>query len=193
MNVEIGKLQPGVFGVSHGSGLGGTIIRDATGSWAGHAFLYLGDGKIVEGTSPKARLAPADEHQDAVWAWQMWYKLQTEHNWTDDMVHAAQLAVVTRGNALVGDSYDWPAYLAFTAMVLKLRTGQDMASDFAHDPMRVCSGLVADALQAGGIPLDFVPEDGPSLFKKPDQPVRLPVNLVAPGMLLGLAQRKEWT
>lgn len=191
MNVEIDKLQPGVFGVSHGSGLGGTIIRDATGSWAGHAFLYLGEGKMVEGTSPKSRIVPADSHPDAIWAWRMWDQLATS-GWPAAKEIAAVKAVVARGNALVGDSYDWAAYLAFTAMVLKLRTGQEMTADFSHDTMRVCSGLVADALTAGGVPMDFVPEDGPGLIAHPGQKTKVPVNLVAPGMLLGLAQRKEW-
>jgi hypothetical protein len=44
VNVGVDKLAPGVFGVSHGSGMAGELIRHATGSWAGHAFLYLGKG-----------------------------------------------------------------------------------------------------------------------------------------------------
>jgi hypothetical protein len=49
VNVGVDKLAPGVFGVSHGSGMAGEIIRHAIGSWAGHAFLYLGNGLIVQG------------------------------------------------------------------------------------------------------------------------------------------------
>jgi hypothetical protein len=194
VNVGIDKLVPGVFGVSHGSGVGADIIRTATGSWAGHAFLYLGDGKIVEGTSPKARVADWDEHLDAIWAWRMWDQLAAEYGpgWTPTRIRLAQQKVAARGQLLVGDDYDWPAYLAFAAMVLKLRTVQDMAADYEHDTMRVCSGLVADALMTGGVPLDFVAEDGPGLVADKGIKVRMPPNLVSPGMLLGLAQRLEW-
>lgn len=192
MNVGIDKLVPGVFGVCHGSGVGGDIIRTATQSDVGHAVLYLGNGKIVEGTSPKARTADASEHADMIWAWRMWEELETHPEWSGTRCRLAQNKVVARGQYLVGTDYDWPAYLAFTAMVLRLRTAQDMAGDFQHDPMRVCSGLVADALGAGGVPLDFIPEDGPGLIANPTIRVAMPPNLVSPGMLLGLAQRREW-
>lgn len=57
----------------------------------------------------------------------------------------------------------------------------------------MCSALVDDALTFAGVPLKFVPEDGPGLIAKPDVKVIMRPNLVASGMLLGLAQRLEWT
>ena len=76
MNIDISKLLPGTFGVSHGGGVAGELIRHATESWAGHAFLYLGNGQLVEGTPPVARVAPADSHADAIWAYRMWDQLK---------------------------------------------------------------------------------------------------------------------
>jgi hypothetical protein len=192
MNVELDKLTRGVWGVSHGSGPGGMIIRDATGSWAGHAFLYLGGGQMVEGTSPEARIVHADKYGDAIWAWRMWDQLVNVNGWTPAQVSAAQAKVVGRGHALVGCAYDWPAYIGFTAEVLHLRKGSELDPFFTHDSYRVCSALVADAETFGGVPLDFVPEDGPSIDGRPDAKVAMPPNLVAPGMLLGLGQRLEW-
>ena len=58
---------------------------------------------------------------------------------------------------------------------------------------RVCSALVDDAETFGGVPMDFVPEDGPGLTSNPNSKVAMPANLVAPGMLLGMAQRLSWT
>lgn len=188
MNVDIPQLTPGVFGVSHGGGMAGEIIRSATGSWAGHAFLYLGNGVLVEGCPPKARQIPADSYPDAIWAWQMWDKL----GWTADQVKSAQGLAVSRGQALIGTPYDWLAYVGFAAEVMHLRDEQQLAPDFTHDPMRVCSGLVADALEKGGVPLQFVPEDGPGLTKDENTKVTMPPNLVAPGMLLGISQRLGW-
>jgi hypothetical protein len=190
-NVDIGKLTPGTFGVSHGGGIPGALIRSATGSWAGHAFLYLGDGLIVQGQPPKAATAPADSHGDAIWAWRMWDQLEAS-GWNAQQLTDAQTAVVARGRGEIGCPYDYPAYAAFAAEVLHLRTETELAPDFTRDMWRVCSALVADALRAGAVPLAFVPEDGPGIIGKPGQ-APVPPNLIAPGMLLGLAQRLEWT
>lgn len=201
VNVETSQLTPGVFGVSHGSGIAGEIIRDATGSWAGHAVLYLGGGVILSGQPPQAVQIPADSFPDAIWAWRMWAWLAAPRvindiqtsGWPASQVSTAQAAVVARGHELIGGRYDFLAYPAFAAEVLHLRNEGQLAGWFSHDPMRVCSADVADALAAGGVPLDFVPGDGPGLVKDPGTKVKMPPNLVAPGMLLGLAQRLEWT
>jgi hypothetical protein len=191
-NVPVSKLEPGTFGVSHGGGTAGELIRHATGSWAGHAFLYLGNGMIVQGQPPQAALAPADSHGDAIWAWRMWDWLRGEKKWSPDKVAASQAGVVMRGHNLVGVSYDFEAYAAFALMVLKLRSADELAPLFGRDAWRVCSALVADALGMGGVPLDFVPSDGPGLVAHPDTKVKMPPNLVTPGMLLGVSQRLEW-
>lgn len=191
MNVDISMLTPGVFGVSHGGGIAGEIIRSATGSWAGHAFGFVGGNQLVEGRPPVAALASAESYSDALWAWKMWSQLIAEENWTPAQVLIAQGVVAARYRKLVGDSYDYVAYLGFELEVLHLRTEQQLAPEYAHDGYRVCSALVADALTCGGVPLNFVPEDGPGLIGRSGS-VKLPPNLVAPGMLLGLAQRLEW-
>ena len=192
MNVELDKLAPGVFGVSHGSGLGGEIIRHATGSWAGHAFLSLGDGWMIEGAPPEARIVRADKYSDAIWAWQMWDRLRSVSGWNAAAIAAAQLAVTGRGHALAGCGYDWPAYVGFSLEVMNLRSEKQLSPFFTHDGYRVCSALVADAETFGKVPLAFTPEDGPGLERSPDTRIIMPPNLVAPGMLLGLAQRLGW-
>jgi hypothetical protein len=194
VNTPVSALQPGVFGVSHGSGVGGMIIRDATGSWAGHAFLYLGGGQMVEGAPPVSRIVPADKYGDAIWAWQMWDKLRSVSGWDAQAIAAAQLAVVGRGHALVDLPYDWPAYIGFAAEVTHLRTEKQLSPFFRHDTYRVCSALVDDAETFGKVPMTFTAEDGPGLDRDPAVKVPTPymANLVAPGMLLGLAQRLNW-
>lgn len=191
MNVDIAKLVPGVFGLSRGGGLPGELIRRATESEYGHAFLYLGQGLLVQGQPQVAALANAAVHSDAEWAWRMWDQLKAEHGWTNTQVAIAQAKVVNRGRALVGTPYDWAAYAAFASEVLHLAHGGLIAPFFEHDPHRVCSGLVADALTAGSVPLAFVPSDGaPGLVTT--GPKGTTVNLVAPGMLAGIGLRKEW-
>src|SRR5262245_62138478 len=133
--------QPGNYGISHGSGMVGELIRHATESWAGHAFSYVGQGIIVEGAAPCTRLAPAASHPDAVW------------NLEEELTQAQRDAIVARAHALVGDLYDYPAYVGFALEVLGLRTGRQLASVFRRDTWRVCSADVADCYAAAQIDL----------------------------------------
>lgn len=132
-----GTLQPGCYGVSHGSGIVGELIRHATESWAGHAFVYVGQGMIVEGAAPVTRLAPAAAHPDAVW------------NLNEQLTPAERLGIVARAHALVGTPYDYPAYIGFALEVLHLASGTSLAPVFRHDTWRVCSADVADCYLRG--------------------------------------------
>ena len=157
------ELTPGTFGVSHGSGLSGELIRHATESWAGHAFIYIGGDRLVEGTPPVARIAASNEYDDAVWAAKM--PISPEQS----------AKLVARAHALVGVAYDWPAYVGFSLEVLGLRTGAQLDPVFKTDPARVCSGLVADCYAYAGMPL-----------------FNVDVNLVSPAMLYDLIAEKGW-
>lgn len=192
-NVPAAKLEPGTYGLSHGGGTAGELIRTATQSSVGHAFLYLGDGLIVQGQPPQSATAPADSHTDAIWAHRMWDQLRDGQGWTYDQAAEAQAKVVARGRQLIGVAYDFEAYGAFTLMVLHIRNVNQLAALFHRNAWRVCSALVYDAVTFGGVPMEFVPSDGPGLTSDPDKKADMPPNLVTPGMLLGIAQRLDWT
>jgi uncharacterized protein YycO len=136
------KVLPGCFGVSHGAGITGELIRHATESWAGHAFVYVGNGQIIEAAPPAARVSPAASHSDAVWA--VRYPLTGQQ----------RDAIVARAHALVGCPYDYPAYLGFALEVLKIRSGSQLDPVFRDDRWRVCSALVADCYSYAGIHLE---------------------------------------
>lgn len=133
------RLRPGMYGVSHGSGMAGELIRHATASWAGHAFLYIGNGLIIEAESPVTKVSPVGAHPDAIWN-------LDEPGFTDEFGAKA----VARAHALVGTPYDWPAYVGFALEVLKLRNGQQLSPYFYHDRWRVCSADVADEYAFAG-------------------------------------------
>lgn len=173
-NVGISSLRPGQFGLSHGSGMTGELIRHATESWAGHAFIYVGNGQIVEGTAPRARLASASEYDDAVWAFNM------------PITPEQEVKAIDRAHALIGTSYDYPAYIGFALEVLKLRTGKELDPEFHDDNWRVCSALVYDCLTFAGITFDWS-----KVYKTEDWPTDVD-NLVSPGMLLDYATRENW-
>jgi len=132
-------VLPGTYGVSHGSGITGELIRHATESWAGHAFVYVGNGQIIEAMPPVARVSAADTHPDAVW------------NVRYPLTDVQRDAIVARAHALVGCPYDYPAYVGFALEVLKLRNGQELDPVFREDRWRVCSALVADCYTYAGL------------------------------------------
>ena len=47
-------VLPGCYGVSRGEGITGDLIRHAPGVRPGHAFIYIGNGRIVEVAPPAA-------------------------------------------------------------------------------------------------------------------------------------------
>jgi hypothetical protein len=134
-----GGVQPGNYGVSHGSGMVGELIRSATQSWAGHAFIYIGNGCIIEAAPPATRVSPVGAHPDAIW------------NNEEPLTGLDRTQIVSRAQALVGTPYDYPAYIGFAMECLHLRNGTEMEGYFHHDEWRVCSADVADAYSFAGI------------------------------------------
>ncbi len=126
-------IQPGCYGVSHGSGITGELIRHATESWAGHAFVYIGNGQIVEGEPPVAKVSPADSHPDAVW------------NTHDPLTDPQRDSIVARAHALVGCPYDYAAYVGFALEVLKLANGTELDPVFKQDQWRACSAACSSS------------------------------------------------
>jgi hypothetical protein len=135
------RVLPGCYGVSHGGRITGELIRHATGSRAGHAFVYIGNGQIIEAAPPAARIAPAVSHPDAVW------------NARFPLTDAQRDRICARARALVGCPYDYPPYVGFALKVLKLRDGAELDPVFKADHWRVCSALVADCYAYAGIRL----------------------------------------
>jgi uncharacterized protein YycO len=92
------QILPGCYGVSHGSGLVGELIRHATESWTGHAFVYIGNGEIIEAAPPVAKVSSVASHTDAVW--------NAHYPLTDDQ----RDKICARAHALVGCPYDYPVF-----------------------------------------------------------------------------------
>ena len=136
------RILPGCYGVSRGVGITGDLIRHATGSRPGHAFIYVGHGRIVEAVPPGVRIAPAASHPDALW------------NARFPLTGAQRERICSRALALVGRLYDYPAYTGFALKVLKLRDDAELDPVFKADHWQVCSALVADCYAYAGIRLE---------------------------------------
>jgi hypothetical protein len=172
-NAEISQLKVGIYGLTHGGGITGELIRHATESWAGHAFIYVGNGMIVEGVAPRAQMVPASKYDDTIWAYQM------------PITPEEQVKAGDRAHALIGDPYDYPAYIGFALEVLKLKSGTQLDPVFKGDTWRVCSALVYDCLSYAGVTFDWS-----DLYDTDKWPAD---NLVSPAMLLAYATYKGWT
>lgn len=132
--------QPGDYGVSHGLGAAGAMIRFATKSWAGHAFVFVGDGLIVEAVPPVARVSPVGKYPEAVWA-------------AETLTDVQRATITARAHALVGDPYDWLSFAGFALELLKVRTGAQLDAAYKADQWRVCSALVVDCYDKAGVRL----------------------------------------
>ncbi len=149
--------QPGNYGVSHGSGMVGELIRHATESWAGHAFVYIGNGMIIEAAPPATRLAPAASHPDAIWNL---HEPLTQAQRTaivarahEPLTQAQRTAIVARAHALLGTTYDYGAYIGLALEILGIKSGKQLDPVFRRDTWRDCSADIADEYGFAGIDL----------------------------------------
>ena len=136
------KVLPGCYGVSRGGGITGDLIRHAAGARAGHAFIYIGNGRIVEAAPPAVRVSQAASHPDAVW------------NARYPLTGVQRERICARALALLRCPYDYPAYTGFALKVLRPRDGAELDPVFKADHWRVCSALVADCYAYAGIRLE---------------------------------------
>lgn len=136
------EVLPGCYGLSDGGGITGDLIRHATGARACHAFIYIGNGQVVEAAPPAVRVVPAASHHGAIW------------NVRCPLTAAQRARICARALALVGRPYDYPAYTGFALRVLKVRDDADLDPVFKADHWQVCSTLVADCYAYAGIRLE---------------------------------------
>lgn len=156
-------IRPGAYFVSHGGGYAGHVIRTVTQSWAGHAGIHVGAGRIVEGAPPVARLTAADDHPDAIW------------NIHEDLTDAQRLEIVAQAHAMVGVPYDWQAYLAFVLEWTHLRDQKQLDDRFRLNTHRICSALVDAGYMRAGV--DLKPSATVPNMVTPDDLLRRLINM----------------
>jgi hypothetical protein len=162
-NVPI-PLNVGTWGVCHGSGVTAEVIRRATESWAGHAVMSVGGGKVVEATWPRVRLADAPT-SNVIWA-----NGQT-------LTAAQRSAVVTYATQQIGDRYDVLAYPFLAAAIVDAAITKNVSRLFADDRWWDCSGLVAECDVYAGAAMPLGPASA---------------HFVTPAMLMNLGAQEGW-
>lgn len=159
----------GDFGVVRTEGIGSALIRFGTDSPVNHAFVYVGDGQIVEAEPGGALLSPVNRHGDKV-------------VWSTGAVTLATIErqrIACYARTLVGTPYGWPDIVAIALAQRRLGELVDSRTWWVRriqtlDTL-ICSQLVDVAYNRAGVHLF---DDG-----------RLP-GLVSPGDLLGVIDHR---
>lgn len=132
----------GQYGVTHGHTFLGVGIETVTRSWASHAFLYIGDGKIIEAEADGAVISDVHKYDDdVVWC-------------PSALTNGRGWYIARTGRELLGVPY---SYLGVAAIGLAKITGRrtpvwarrklDDRGDL------FCSQLVDEAYQRAGVQL----------------------------------------
>ncbi|HUX70403.1 MAG TPA: hypothetical protein VMV41_07835 [Cellulomonadaceae bacterium] len=136
-------MRPGDFAVVATRSRIGWLIRLVTRSRYNHAFLYLGNGKIVEAESPGAVISPLADYDGYP---VLWSNLK--------LTDAERAAIVAKARALVGTPYSWvdDACIALTA-IFGVHVPGPVRRRLARPDRMMCSQLVDACYHAAGINL----------------------------------------
>lgn len=163
------NLKPATWGVTHGSGyLGGVIRRaqiemskserfpegDAEASWAGHVIVYVGvrnfggvevdmDHAVVSAQFPRVVMRRLSDYPDAIWA--------TGQKLTTMQRTKGTLAALT----LLNHDYDALAYAYFIGKVAKVAFTKDLGPLLAETQKLgpICSGVMVRSQEAMDVDL----------------------------------------
>ncbi len=147
---------PGTWGVAHGSGFLGDMIRyveqeesksarfpegDHEAAWAGHVIVAIGDDHLVEAEWPKVVVSPLTAHPDAIWATGQPLTARQHLDGCDAVL------------ALVGAQYDALAYAYFLAKLAEIPLTRDFAAleREAAKAGPICSGVMVREQEAMGV------------------------------------------
>lgn len=142
-------MNPGDFGLVAIQGAAGKLIE--VGQWfAGdgfepfeHAFLYVGNGQIVEAQPGGAKLSPADKYDSRVVRWSTGLIVPKDGEKIADM-----------GRFFVGVPYSAADYFAIATHRLHLWPSDVLLKRYVASTKRlICSQLVDAAWRGAGEPL----------------------------------------
>lgn len=142
--------QPGDFGLCRITGGVGLLIR--LGQWLTgggfadieHAFLYLGDGRIVEAQPGGAVEADLSEYADRPILWS---------TGRIELTDVQRTAIVAAARSYIGVPYSLLDYLAIAAHRFHLPGGPWLRRYIASTRHVICSQLVDAVYQEAGVQL----------------------------------------
>lgn len=138
----------GDFGVIKSTGIAARLIQLGTISRWNHAFIYVGNGKIIE-ARPKEGIVLKETSQYDKIAW----------NQHQDLTKAQRTAIVEKAQSLIGKTYGFLdiAILGLRILGFKFIKGKFLEK-LAMRQGIICSELVAICYDSSGINLIDKPE-----------------------------------
>lgn len=142
------NLQPklGDFGVVRTGGALARVIRVGTDSWMNHAFVYVGNGQVIEAQPGGARLNSAEFYDHA----------RFHIAWSTDLI---PLTDMQRSNIAAwalkqkGVGYNWSDIAALSLHCIGLGTPKWAEKRIEDDNRLICSQLVDKAYRLSGVKL----------------------------------------
>lgn len=134
--------QMGDYGVIRSGGFFGKLIRIGTQSRWNHAFIYLGNGYIIEANPTGVEIKPVTEYDKIAW------------NKHEELTAQQRNQIVFHAKSLVGEPYNFfiIADLAFRILGFRLLTSRFLER-LSKNRGYICSELVAECYRKAGLPL----------------------------------------
>lgn len=138
------SYQPvaGDYGVVTTKGIFGKLIRLGTVSRWNHAFIYIGDGKVVEANPTGVAVSPVAKYPKIAW------------NLHEELSPDARAKIISHAFNAVGRPYNFAiiVMLAFRAIGVKIFPKKVIDYLAKHDGY-ICSELVAECYEEAGVPI----------------------------------------
>ena len=134
---------PGDFGVVKTNGIIGRLIRVGTASRWNHAFIYVGEGIIVEANPTGVAISPVTKYPQIAW------------NQHDNLSKKVRDKIVKAAHAEVGKPYAFLDILALVFRILGLRFLRPNVfwKKLSRKDSWFCSELVSHCYRISGLTL----------------------------------------
>ena len=121
----------GDYGIVKTNGWAARFIQVGTASRWNHAFIYIGDGKIVEANPTGVEISPVSKYPKIAW------------NQHEELTDAQRQKIVKRAKAFIGEKYGFGAILVIALKILGLKVIPTLRKAAENENSVICSQLVA--------------------------------------------------
>ena len=132
----------GDFGIIKSKGIAARLIQIGTVSRWNHAFVYIGDGKIIEANPRGVAISPVSKYSKIAW------------NQHEELNEVQRQEIVKSAKHLVGSAYGFVDILVIGLRILGLKfLTSAFLERLAMKQGVICSELVAICYENAGVPV----------------------------------------
>jgi len=141
------KPRIGDYGVVRSSGFFAKLIRIGTTSRWNHAFIYAGEGKIIEANPGGVTVSPVDKHTKIAW------------NRHERLTNAERMQILAHAEKAIGKPYNFYIIFILTLRALGVKIlPKSVIRWFAKNEGYICSELVAECYEKAGVSIGIEPD-----------------------------------